>query len=129
MALPTYLVYLGVLHSFYVSSPNQVLLLISVVFPGWFCGRDPTAQANFNPVGKQKPYLQSSLEPPWFCALLLSILCLLQPSPSLPAARALPLSKFLCCTLSLPCALSFLTLAFACDYWKPQALASREIYS
>lgn len=81
-------------------------------------------------LGSRNLDLQSNLEPPWSRALFLSILCLWQPSCCLhaipsPLTSVNPHAVF----FPFPHALSVLTLAFACDYWKLQAPANREIYS
>ena len=121
----TYSVYQGVPHNFYV----LVLLLISEVLPGRLCGKEPGAQACFHHVGEQKRYSQLNLELSWSCALLFSIYASGSLHP-LSTAPHPPTTVNPHAGLSLfPHVLSILTSAFACDYWKPQAPASREIYS
>lgn len=55
-------------------SPHPILLLFSVVFPGWLCGREPACQACFHAVRKQEPVLQSNLKLPRSHPLLFRIL-------------------------------------------------------
>ena len=76
---------------FCISSPNPVLLLLSVVLPGWLCGKEPGSQACFCAVRRQKPYLQSNAEPPRSHALLFGILSYGSFHPLSTLPQALPL--------------------------------------
>lgn len=130
--VPTmYFVYHAVPHSFYVSSPCPVLLLIPVVLPSWLCGRQGAGSSGlFSPCWEAETLLTS-----WPRAAM-SWACSSAPGTSgrLPHSSHTSLD----CPTSenphagfspFPGALSILTSAFACNYWKPQAPASREIYS
>lgn len=125
-AVPTHVQSTKGFPTVYVSSPNPVLLLLSVVLPGWLCGREPASQAGFHAVRKQKPYLQSDPGPIPCSSVSLPLAgFILFPCHPRPSHLINPPASF----SSFPHALSILTFAFACDYWKPQAPASREIYS
>lgn len=113
-------------HYSFVHECLRFQLLIFMVLPGWLCEREPEAQAclYLAPFRNLPCKLGAAAVVPRH-AHRHPMLLVAGPSPTLPT----PIGTCFCFLfLLLPC-INYFDFCFACDYWKSQTIANKEIYS